>query len=73
MLAITKENYPIAGMDEITMKYLLADLARKLKKFDVAMRFVSDILTSKTAANRIKDEALKEKELIKRDMNAATK
>lgn len=67
-VAMSKENYPIAGMDEITLKYFMADTARKLKKFDVAMRFTGDILTNKATPARIKDEALKEKELIKEDM-----
>ena len=46
----------------------MADTARKLKKFDVAMKFTGDIITNKATPARIKDEALKEKELIKEDM-----
>jgi hypothetical protein len=69
-IAMSSEEYPIAGMDEMTMKYLMSDLARKLKKFDVALKFTGDIITSKGAANRIKDKALQQKELIKHDMQA---
>lgn len=68
MIAMSSENYPIAGMDEITLKYVMSDFARRLKKYDIALKFIGDIITSKTAANRIKDEALKQKELIKNEM-----
>lgn len=67
-VAMVSENYPIAGMDEITLKYFMADTARKLKKFDIAMKLTSEILTNKGTPNRIKDEALREKDLIKEDM-----
>lgn len=67
-VAMVNENYPIAGMDEITLKYFMADTARKLKKFDVAMKLTGEIITNKGTPNRIKDEALKEKDLIKEDM-----
>jgi hypothetical protein len=71
-IAMSSEDYPIAGMDEMTLKYLMSDLARKLKKYDVALKFTGDIITSKGAANRIKDKALKQKELIKHDMQGVT-
>jgi hypothetical protein len=71
-IAMSSEDYPIAGMDEMTLKYLMSDIARKLKKYDVALKFTGDIITSKGAANRIKDKALRQKELIKHDMQAGT-
>jgi hypothetical protein len=69
-IAMSSEDYPIAGMDEMTLKYVMSDLARKLKKYDVALKFTGDIITSKGASNRIKDKALRQKELIKNDMKA---
>jgi hypothetical protein len=69
-IAMSSEDYPIAGMDEMTLKYIMSDLARKLKKYDVSLKFTGDIITSKGASNRIKDKALRQKELIKQDMQA---
>ena len=49
------EGFPMCGMDEITVDYLLGVLAAHLKKYDVASRMVSSILTSTSANNRMKD------------------
>lgn len=59
-----KENelYPIAGMDESTLDYLMAALAYELGKYDISSRLVSNILISSSANARMKDKtrALKE-------------
>ena len=68
VLAISNEPFPIAGMDENTLKYIMADLARKLKKYEESARLLSAVLTSKSANHRLKDAALELKELIKRDV-----
>ena len=57
MNARQKENFPIAGMDEITIDYLLAVLSARFGKFDVAQKMIASILLSRTANNRIKDRA----------------
>lgn len=62
------EPFPICGMDETTMDYLLAVLARRFKQYDVASRMVSSILTSNSANNRMKDKARDLKEMLKEDM-----
>lgn len=66
--AMAKELFPIAGMDELTLQYLMADMARKLKKYNEAARLITNVLTSKGASARLKDQALTLKELIKEDM-----
>lgn len=58
------EGFPMCGMDEITIDYLLGVLAARLKKYDVASRMVSSILTSTAANNRMKDKARDLKEQI---------
>ncbi len=58
------EGFPMCGMDEITVDYLLGVLAAHLKKYDVASRMVSSILTSTSANNRMKDKARDLKEQI---------
>lgn len=58
------EGFPMCGMDEITIDYLLGVLAAHLKKYDVASRMVASILTSTSANNRMKDKARDLKEQI---------
>lgn len=66
--AMQNEAFPIAGMDENTFKYILADMARKLKRYEESAKLISSVVTSRAASARLKDEALKLKELIKEDM-----
>ena len=68
VIAISNEPFPIAGMDENTLKYIMADLARRLKKYEDSARLLASVLTSKAANHRLKDAALDLKELIKRDI-----
>lgn len=70
-LAISNESFPIAGMDENTLKYVMADLARRLKKFDMALKLLGDVITSKATSYRLKEEALKLKALLKQDLKNA--
>jgi len=63
-----KESFPIAGMDEITIDYLLANLATRFKQFDVAQRMIAGILMNRTANNRIKDRARDLKDLVLAEM-----
>lgn len=67
-----KENFPMAGMDETTLDYLLAVMASRFGKYDIAQKLISSILTSKTANNRIKDRArdLKEQVMMEMKMNS---
>lgn len=65
--AISTESFPMCGMDETTVDYLIAVLAMKTNNFDVASKLISGIITSRTANRRMKDKALTLKdELIKR-------
>ncbi len=62
--AFSNEDFPMCGMDELTVTYIMADLARRIGKFEEASRHVSKILTSREASERIKDKARDIKELI---------
>ena len=55
----------MAGMDENTLNYLLADLARRLGKNEDALRLLSMVITSRSASSRMKDEALRLKDMIR--------
>ena len=58
------ETFPIAGMDEITLDYLLSVLFVKEGDIDNASKLVGKILASKSANNRMKERARELKELI---------
>lgn len=54
--------YPMCGMDEITVDYLVGVLAMEVGQYDVASRLISSILASTAASPRIKDKARDVKE-----------
>lgn len=55
--AMAAEAYPICGMDEITLEYLIAVLALQFGKYDVSSKLIASILTSHSASTRMKDKA----------------
>ncbi|MCM1026223.1 MAG: DUF2225 domain-containing protein [Roseburia sp.] len=57
MEARKAESFPMCGMDEVTVDYLLAVLAARFKQYDAAGRMISSILTDTAANARIKDKA----------------
>lgn len=57
------ERYPMCGMDEYTMDYLMAALAYEVGEMDTASLCVSRLLAS-MANNRVKDKARDLKDLI---------
>ena len=57
------ESFPMCGMDESTIDYLLAVLALHLKKFDVAGKLITGILSS-SANSRTKEKAREVKEQL---------
>ncbi|MDF2802659.1 MAG: hypothetical protein K0S61_2562 [Anaerocolumna sp.] len=63
--AFSKEMFPMCGMDENTVTYLVADLARRIGKNDEASRWISKVLISRDANERIKSKARDLKELLK--------
>lgn len=62
--AFSQEDFPMCGMDEITLTVLMADLARRIGKKEAASRWVSRVLTTKGANERIKNRARDIKELL---------
>ena len=65
--AVASESFPICGMDEVTVDYLMATLAARFGKYDVASKLISSVLSSHSANSRMKDRArdLKEQVLLK--------
>lgn len=70
------ENFPMCGMDEPTVDYLIAVLSMRFEQYDVATRLVSGILTNPSANPRMKDKARMVKEMLVKkikEKNAAKK
>ncbi len=65
--AFTKEPFPMCGMDEVTMQYLCADLARRLKKYDEAERLAGKVIMSKNCTERFKDKARDLRDILKEE------
>lgn len=68
--AIMKEGYPMCGMDENTVLYLVAELARRCKKFDESLKLLSKLLVSRDANERIKQKAREIKDKIREECSA---
>lgn len=70
------ESYPMCGMDEPTVDYLIAVTAVRFEQYDVASRLIAGILTSPNANPRMKDKARMIKDMIMKkikERNAAKK
>ncbi|MCR5273568.1 MAG: DUF2225 domain-containing protein [Lachnospiraceae bacterium] len=71
--AMVQEPFPICGMDQNTLEYLLACLGLELKDYTHAARFLSDVITSKSSDKRLKDRALDVKDKLLAEVNEAKK
>lgn len=65
--SFSKEPFPICGMDENTLTYLVADLARQIGKYDDALRLIGRVITARGANDRIKSKGIEMKEMIKKE------
>lgn len=62
--AMSTESYPICGMDESTMDYLIATMSYHFRKFDVASKCIARIQQSPSASKKMKDLAFELKTQI---------
>lgn len=67
--AVVDERFPLCGMDEITVDYLLTAIAFQLGNLDAASRLVYKIIQNPNASSRVKDKAL----FLKDDIQAEVK
>ncbi|MCR4909537.1 MAG: DUF2225 domain-containing protein [Lachnospiraceae bacterium] len=51
------EEFPIAGMDENTLDYLISALSVRLEDYNTASKLLSNIITSRGVNPRLKDKA----------------
>lgn len=70
------ESFPMCGMDEPTVDYLIAVLSMRFEQYDVTSRLVAGILTNPSANPRMKDKARMIKDMVVKkikEKNAAKK
>ena len=61
---MTKENFPILGLDEATLLYMLAAMAHELNKLEESKQYLSSVITMPGLSPRLKDHALNLKEKL---------
>ncbi len=59
------ENFPVCGMDESTLDYLIADIAVRTGKLDLAEQMISNVIVSRNSNTRLKDKARTLRDTIK--------
>lgn len=69
--AVQTEEFPMCGMDESTVDYIIAVLAMEFEDFFDASKLLSKILISYSAGNRLKDKARDVKDELTKRMKAA--
>ena len=62
------EMFPMCGMNEVTVDYLLAVLGARFRDFEMSIKLLSSIITSRSANPRIKDKAREMKDHVMREM-----
>lgn len=67
------ETFPVCGMEEVTVMYLVGELARRLGKNSEASRWISKVIISNDANKRLKERARQVKDLIKVGMKEEIK
>lgn len=63
--AFVKEGFPMCGMDEMTVTYLIGELARRVGNNEESLRWLSKVIVSRIANERLKNKAREVKEIIK--------
>jgi uncharacterized protein (DUF2225 family) len=61
----SNEQFPMYGMDNYTMLYLIGELNRRSGNYDEALQYLGQVITSPNSGKRIKNLAITQKDLIK--------
>lgn len=67
-LAYSEDTFPIGGLDEDTVMYMVGEFARRLGYYEEALRWMSNVILKKNINPRLKNRALDMKEAIRQDM-----
>lgn len=71
MKAVSTEMFPICGMDQGTMDFLLSAMSIHYKKYDVASKLLAGILSNPSSSRSMKDKALVLKEEVVAELKKA--
>ncbi len=71
MKAVSTEMFPICGMDQTTLDYLLAAMSKHFKRYDMASKCIARIMGSASASKKMKDRAYDLKEQIVQEIKDA--
>jgi uncharacterized protein (DUF2225 family) len=63
--AYANETFPIYGMDSLVLCYLLGELCRRTDERDSALRYISQVITTKGVGKRLKEKAYNVRDLIR--------
>lgn len=69
--AVTEESFPMCGMDETMVDYIMAVLAMEFEEYSVSSKLLSKLLASYSISARLKERARDAKEELRKRMNAA--
>lgn len=66
-----EEDYPIAGMNEATLDYLLAYLGYEKGEYQTAMQYLSGVVATRGISARLKDKCLELKEILNQKLHGS--
>ncbi len=66
--AMMNEMFPIAGLNQPTLEYILAYMGFHFGKLEMAAKMVSSVITNSSASRNVKDHALELKDEIIREI-----
>ena len=64
------EGFPMCGMDEMTVDYLIGALAVRFERYEIASKMIAGIIGSTSANPRMKDKARDLKDIVMKKMKA---
>lgn len=62
------EGFPMCGMDEMTVDYLIGALAVRFERYEIASKMIAGIIGSTSANPRMKDKARDLKDIVMKKM-----
>lgn len=67
------EGFPMCGMDETTVDYLIAVLALECEQYDLSLKILSGVIASREANSRVKEKARDVREILREKMSEKKK
>lgn len=68
--AFAKGPFPVAGMDESTLAFLIGELSRRVGNYQDALDYLGRVIVDRTAKNALKEKARDQRQLIIRAQRA---